>query len=98
MVSVNEVSKMRRQIDVDGTIQSISEPRTVNLKFGGTAQVADAVLTDDSGEVKLTLWGDDINKVKQGSKVQIKNGYTKEFRGEISLNVGKYGTLSVIES
>jgi len=98
MVSISEVSKMRRQIDVEGTIESISEPRTVNLKFGGTAQVADAVITDESGQVKLTLWGDDIAKVKAGSKVQIKNGYTKEFRGETSLNVGKYGTLTILES
>ena len=98
MVSISEVPKMRDQIDVEGTIESIGEPRTVNLRTGGENQVADAVLKDDSGQVKLTLWGEDINKIKVGSKIQIKNGYTKEFKGEIALNVGRYGTLTVSES
>lgn len=78
-------------------IDSISEPRTVNLKTGGQAQVADAILKDETGQIKLTLWDAQIKMVKQGSKVRIENGYISTFRGENSLNVGKYGKLEVLE-
>ncbi len=82
---------------VEGTVESISEPRTVNLKAGGQAQVADAILKDETGQIKLTLWDAQIKMVKAGSKVTVENGYINSFKGENSLNVGKYGKLNVVE-
>jgi len=82
---------------VEGTIESISEPRTVNLKAGGQAQVADAIIKDETGQIKLTLWDAQIKMVKAGSKVTIENGYINSFKGENSLNVGKYGKLNIVE-
>jgi replication factor A1 len=31
--------------------------------------------------------------VKEGDRISVENGYTQEFRGETSLNVGRYGKL-----
>jgi replication factor A1 len=68
----------------------------VNLRAGGTAQVADAIISDDTGTIKLSLWDDQINMVKQGDRVSIENGYTQAFRGENSLNIGRYGNLKKV--
>ena len=38
-----------------------------------------------------------IKMVKAGSKVSVENGYINSFKGENSLNVGKYGKLNVVE-
>ena len=73
------------------------EVRTVNLRAGGQSDVADATIKDDSGSIKLSLWGDQINKVDVGDKVKIENGYTKAFRGEVQLNIGRYGKLSKVD-
>lgn len=98
MTSINQLkSGMTRLDKVEGTVESISEPRTVNLKAGGTAQVADAILKDETGQIKLTLWDAQIKMVKSGSKVSIENGYISSFKGENSLNVGKFGKLNVEE-
>ena len=87
-----------RRVDSEGEIVEISEPRTVNLRTGGEARVADCMLKDESGQIKLSLWDDQIDMVKQGSKVRVLNGYTNSFRGELRLNVGKYGKLEILES
>jgi replication factor A1 len=98
MTSINQLrSGMTRLDTVEGIIESISEPRTVNLKAGGQAQVADAILKDETGQIKLTLWDAQIKMVKAGSKVTVENGYINSFKGENSLNVGKYGKLNVVE-
>lgn len=98
MTTIDQLNKPQNRLEpVEGTIDSISEPRTVNLKTGGQAQVADAILKDDTGQIKLTLWDAQIKMVKSGSKVRIENGYITNFKGENSLNVGKYGKLTVIE-
>lgn len=86
-----------RRVDAEGEIVEMAEPRTVNLRTGGEARVADCVLKDDSGQIKLSLWDDQIDMVKQGSKVRVTNGYTNSFRQELRLNVGKYGRLEVLE-
>jgi hypothetical protein len=34
-----------------------------------TAQVIDAIITNETGSIKLPLWNDQINVVKQGDKI-----------------------------
>ena len=95
-VNIKEALGMRSGIDVTGKISGITAPRTINLKSGGTLNVADATLEDESGSIVLTLWGEDIPKVKQGSTVTILNGYTNEFKGKVSLTKGKFGKMEVV--
>ncbi len=95
---VKDLRDGMRRVDAEGEISEMSEPRSVNLKTGGEARVADCMLKDDSGQIKLSLWDDQIDMVKQGSKVRVTNGYTNSFRGEVRLNVGRYGRLEVLES
>ena len=84
------------RVDVEGEVIEKGDVRTVNLRAGGQSNVADATLRDDSGTIKLTLWGDQINMVDVGDRVRIEGGYTKIFRNEVSLNIGRYGKLSKV--
>src|SRR6266581_7931774 len=90
-MKITELKPGMRGVSVEGKIESITEPRTVNLRTGGTDQVAYAIISDETGQIKLSLWDDQINLVKQGDNVSIENGYTQAFRGENSLNIGRYG-------
>jgi ssDNA-binding replication factor A large subunit len=92
-MNIDDLKTGMRGVSVIGTIDSITEARTVNLRSGGTAQVADAILTDETGSIKLSLWDDQIPLVKQGDRVSVENGYTQSFRGDNSLNIGRYGKL-----
>jgi replication factor A1 len=92
-MKITELKPGMRGVNIEGRIESITEPRTVNLRTGGTAQVADAMVSDETGSIKLSLWDDQINLVKDGDDVTIENGYTQSFRGENSLNIGRYGKL-----
>ena len=96
-MNVRDLRDGMRRVDAEGEIVEMAEPRTVNLRTGGEARVADCMLKDESGQIKLSLWDDQIDMVKQGSKVRVTNGYTNSFRGELRLNVGKYGRLEVLE-
>lgn len=97
-MNVSDLRDGMRRVDAEGEIVEMSEPRSVNLRTGGEARVADAMLKDGTGQIKLSLWDDQIDQVKQGSKVRVTNGYTNSFRGEVRLNVGRYGKLEVLES
>ncbi|MDG6918511.1 MAG: DNA-binding protein [Nitrososphaerota archaeon] len=95
-MNIGDLRDGMRKVDAEGEIVELMEPRTVSLRTGGEARVADAQLKDETGQIKLSLWDAQIDAVKNGSKVRVANGYTNSFRGELRLNVGKYGKLSVL--
>ena len=94
-MKIAELEVNQKNIEVEAEITDISEVREFS-KFGKIGRVANATIKDDTGEIQLTLWDDQIDAVKTGAKVKITNGYVKEWQGEKQLNVGRYGSLEVI--
>jgi len=94
-MKITELNSGQGSVDIELDIVSIEEPREFE-KYGKTLKVANAVAKDDSGEIKLSLWNEDIDKVKAGQKIKITNGYVSEFKGEKQLSTGKYGSFEVV--
>jgi len=95
-VDTAQAKNMRSKINIEGTIKSKEEVRSINTKAGDTLNVCDALLTDGSGEIKITFWGDECNKVNDGIKIRITNGYINTFKGEVSLTKGKFGRMEIL--
>jgi len=95
-VDTSQAKQMRSKINIEGTIKSKEDVRTINTKAGGTLSVCDALLTDDSGEIKITFWGEECNKISDGIKIRITNGYTNSFKGEVALTKGKFGRMEIL--
>ena len=64
--------------------------------FRGTGRLANVKAKDKTGEVKITLWNDQIGQVSKGAKIKIENGWVKEYRGELQVSTGKFGKLTVL--
>ncbi len=85
-----------KRVNVEAKVVEKSATREVLSRFSDTThKVATAIITDETGTIKLTLWNDQINQVNVNDKVKVENGYVTSFKGEIQLNVGKYGKLTV---
>jgi len=85
-----------RRVDITANIVEKSSTREVRSRYKDeTYHVADAIINDGTGTIKLTLWNEQIDQVKVNDTVKIENGYVTSFKGEIQLNVGKYGKLTV---
>jgi replication factor A1 len=95
-MKISDIKTGEGKIDVQGTITNIGETRVFN-KFGRDLKVANAMLEDDSGKIKLSLWNDDIMKVKEGAQIKISNGWCSEFQGEKQLSAGKFGKIELLE-
>jgi replication factor A1 len=95
-MKISELKPGMRNVSVTAKVDSVGQPRTVNLKAGGTNTVADAMISDDSGSIKLSLWGDDIDKIQAGDRISVENGYINTFKGENSISVGKFGKMTKV--
>lgn len=97
MVKVSDLKAGQGKVDIEVVVKSKAEPRTFN-KYGRDLRVANAVVGDESGEISLSLWNDDIDKINAGNKVKITNGYVSEFNGQKQLTSGKFGKIEVVPS
>ncbi|MCK5592560.1 DNA-binding protein [Candidatus Bathyarchaeota archaeon] len=95
-MKIKELRNGMKRVNVVAKVTEKSDTREVQSRYKNeTYQVADALVSDDTGTIKLTLWNEQIDQVNVGDTVKIENGYITSFRGEIQLNAGKYGTLNV---
>lgn len=84
-----------RHVNLNARVLEIPEPTCVYTRFGNNAVVANALIGDATGTIKLCLWNDQIGCVSVGDNIQIRNARAFAFRGEKQLRVGNKGTLKV---
>ncbi len=93
-MKVNELQPNQGKVDVTVEVISKESVRTFS-KFGKDGRVCNAVVKDDSGQIKLTLWNEEVDTINVGDIVQITNGYVKEWQGELQLSAGRFGKMEV---
>jgi len=91
-MKISELNSGQGNVEAEFVVKELEEPKTFN-KFGRELRLRNAVVEDDSGTVKLTLWNDDVDKFAVGDKIKLTNGYVNEFQGEKQLTSGKFGKL-----
>ena len=94
-MQIKDLKPKQGSVDVTVDIVDVGEPREFQ-KFGKPGKVSTAIAKDETGDIKLTLWNEDIDKVKAGDKIHLTNGYVNEWQGEMQLTTGRMGKLEVI--
>jgi len=86
-----------KQVNLKAKVLEIARPTLVFTRFGNYASVANALIADETGTIKLCLWNEQIKSISIGATVQIENARVSMFRGERQLRIGKNGILSIVE-
>lgn len=98
MAMCKDVWFMDSGINVVGKVERKAVPRKVDTKYGASKKVCGAFLKDETGEVRLTLWDSDVERIQNGYTIKIRNGYARPFRGEKYLSSGFYGSIDIIST
>jgi len=59
-------------------------------------KVQEGVLSDDSGQVKFSLWGDQVGQFKVNDKIIMPTGWCKDFQGTLQVSTGKFGKINLV--
>ena len=95
-MNINELRNGMKRVNVEAKVVEKGNTREVTSRYKDeTYKVADAVVADETGSIKLTLWNEQIDQVNVNDSIKIENGYVTSFKGEIQLNAGKFGKLTV---
>ena len=94
-MKISDLKPGTGNVMLEAEVASISEPRVIN-KYGRDLRVADVTLRDETGTIVLALWNENIEKVSEGAKVKIENGYVNTWQDKIQLTLGKFGKISSV--
>jgi len=95
--SIQDLRAGMNHVSLKAKVLEVTQPKQVFTRYGNYASLAKAVIEDNTGQIKLCLWNDQIDAVSAGTTVQIENARTSTFKGERQLSLGKTGTVNNIE-
>ena len=95
--SIQDLRAGMNHVSLKAKVLEVTQPKQVFTRYGNYASLAKAVIEDNTGQIKLCLWNDQIDAVSAGTTVQIENARTSTFKGERQLSLGKTGTVSNIK-
>ena len=97
LVKVETLTPQSRGVNTIVKVVSKGEIRSVTGRDYSVRRVADALVGDETGCLYMTLWDDKIDAINEGAILSITNGYINLFRGNMRLNIGKYGSYEIVE-
>jgi len=94
ILKVNELKPHMKEFTIVVKVTEKEAIREVfSSKTGNIYSVAQLVVGDDTGVIKLVVWDDMIKKFRKGDTYKITGAYTSLFRGHMQLNLSKEGAL-----
>jgi replication factor A1 len=97
LVKVETLTPNSRGVNTIVKVVSKGEVRSVTGRDYSVRRVADALVGDETACIYMTLWDDKIDSINEEATLSITNGYINLFRGNMRLNIGKYGSYEVVE-
>ena len=89
LLQIRDLRAGMKEVNLKAKVLEIARPTLVFTRFGNYASVANALIADETGTIKLCLWNEQINSISIGDTVQIENARVSMFRGERQLRIGK---------
>jgi len=86
-----------KHLNIKAQVLEVSQPIQIATRSGFYANLANALIADETGTIKLSLLGSQINEVSVHDAIQIENAHVAWFRGERQLRIGKHGKISVAQ-
>ncbi len=93
-MGLSDVTVRGQVLDTDDRV------RTFDRDDGSEGRVANLVLGDETGRIRVTLWDENTNLIDAfdpGDSVELIDGYVREREGDLELHVGDRGTIESIE-
>jgi replication factor A1 len=96
-VSVSQLKDGMQNVDLLVRVMQVFSPKEFEKK-GKKGKLCNLVVADSTGEVRLTVWHDDVKKlseqgVQRGTVLMLRNCYVKEFNEKPQLSLSYKGSF-----
>ena len=98
--TVDALTMGQSDVTVRGIVLETESVRTFDRDDGSEGRVANFLLGDETGRVRVTLWderADRATELDPGTAVEVVDGYVRERDGDLELHVGEGGAVDEID-
>ncbi len=96
--TIAELKPGMKSVNITFKVMNTSEERSVeSRKTGETYRVVDAQVGDSTGTILMPIWNETIDSIEEGATYSLSNGYTGLFKGNLRLQLGKFGSIAAAE-
>ena len=98
--SIEDLSLGLSDVNCKGLVLDTESVRTFDRDDGSEGRVANLVIGDETGRVRVTLWDEMTNRVTEidpGTAVEVVDGYVRERDGDLELHVGDRGAVEELD-
>jgi replication factor A1 len=96
--TIAELKPGMKSVNITFKVLGTTEEREVeSRKTGETYRVVDAQVGDSTGTILMPIWNETIESIEEGETYILSNGYTGLFRGNLRLQLGKFGSITEAE-
>jgi replication factor A1 len=95
-VKISELKPGMDNVSVKVRVLDVQAPKVIETRKGPRT-ISEATVGDDTGRVRLTLWGRAAGSVNPGDAVEIHGAWTTSYRGNVVLNVGGRGEIIKVD-
>lgn len=98
-IKIGSAEALEKHVNVVFKVVNKEEEREVTSRNSGeTNRVCDFIVADDTGNIILTVWNEDIDLLQIDSVYKLSNGFVNIFRNSLRLTKGRFGTLEADET
>jgi len=97
-LKIGELKPKMRDIDLLARVTHTGEIREFPRRYGEMGRVATLLVGDETGNTRLNLWEDKVETAKRirlGDILLLQGAYIRERFGELNLNLGQRGSLTL---
>lgn len=98
--NVEEIQQGMDGVSLEARVLSVSGMNTFDRDDGSEGRVANLVVGDQTGWMRITMWDErapEAGNYSAGDCVRVVNGYAKERDGSVELHVGSRGRVERID-
>ncbi len=97
-IYISDLKPESKSVNVCFFVREIKQTRHVKAKFSGQLhEIVEARIADESGEIILTLWNNDIDEIVSGKYYYLERGYISLHNYSMRLSKGHHGVIEEVE-
>jgi replication factor A1 len=101
VIKIKDITPEIGNVNFVAKVVSVFDVREFNRNDGTTGRVGNVMVADETGSIRLTLWDERAELIKNGS-VEVGDcmeisGYAKDGYSGTEINIGKYGVMNKTE-
>ncbi len=98
-LQIKNILSGMRDVETVGKVLQVYEAKAFKTEKG-EGQVGSFILADETGSIRVVLWNDQADKLKEiseGSTIKIQGGYVREHSNGIEIHLNERGKITSVE-